>query len=124
MKVEVLKKAGLSSTKPRQLIIDLLSQDKSLLSAGDIFKVLADKIDKVTVYRNLEALEKAGLVFRELSGKETLYYLADKQHHHISCEKCGLTQCLPCEHIFKKIKNFSQIKHQLVLTGVCNKCNK
>lgn len=124
MQTELLKKSGLSKTQARQLILDFLEQHKNLLSAGDIFRALSSKLDKVTVYRNLEVLEKAGLVFKEFSEKEALYYLADKQHHHITCQNCGFTQCLPCEHIFQKIKNFSQVKHQLVLSGLCNKCNK
>ncbi len=121
---DLLKQAGLSKTQARQLILDFLKKHKVLVSAGDIFQALAASLDRVTVYRNLEILEKAGLVFKEFSEKEALYYLAEKQHHHITCQKCGYIQCLPCDHIFQKIKNFSQVKHQLVLSGLCNKCNK
>ncbi|MCB9802977.1 transcriptional repressor [Candidatus Nomurabacteria bacterium] len=124
MKEDLLKQAGLSKTQARQLILDFLEKNQNLVSAGDIYSALSAHLDRVTVYRNLEILEKAGLVFRELSEKEALYYLADKQHHHITCQKCGFTQCLPCDHFFKKIKNFSQVKHQLFLSGLCNKCNK
>lgn len=124
MQEDLLKQVGLSKTQARELILDFLQKHKTLFSAGDIFQALSGSLDRVTVYRNLETLEKAGLVFKEFSEKEALYYLADKQHHHITCQKCGYQQCLPCNHIFQKIKNFSQIKHQLVLTGLCNKCNK
>lgn len=121
---QLLKKAGFSLTKPRKLVINFLHNNKELLSANDIYIKLKDKVDKVTVYRVLEVLEKAGIVFKELGDKEAKYYLADKQHHHIICRKCGFSQCLPCQHFFNKIKNFNQIKHQLLLTGLCNKCNK
>lgn len=124
MQEDLLKQVGLSKTQARELILAFLKKHKTLVSAGDIFQALSGKLDRVTVYRNLETLEKAGLVFKELAEKEALYYLADKQHHHITCQKCGFTQCLPCEHIFQKIKNFSQVKHQLVLSGLCNKCNR
>ncbi len=121
---DLLKQRDLSLTKPRKLILEFLQKNTQPLSAGDIFTKLASHLDRVTVYRNLEILEKSNLIFKELGQKENLYYLDKHQHHHISCEKCGYIQCLPCDHLFKKIKNFSQIKHQLVLTGLCNKCNK
>jgi Fe2+ or Zn2+ uptake regulation protein len=119
---QLLKQAGFSLTKPRKLVLAFLRKTKKLVAANDIYQKLKKDLDKVTVYRTLEVLEKAQIIFKETGDKEAKYYLADKQHHHIVCQKCGYTQCLPCEHIFTKIKNFSKIKHQLFLTGLCNKC--
>lgn len=120
---EILKQANYKLTKPRQLVLNFLEKRHDPISAGDIYNKLKKELDRVTVYRILEVFEELGIVFKENRGKEALYYLADKQHHHIVCQKCGLTECVPCNHFFNKIKNFNNIKHQLILTGLCNNCN-
>ncbi len=122
MNKEKLKQAGLKITKPRELVMAFLQKSQHPLAVAEIYKNLQDKLDQVTVYRVLEALEQVGLVFKEQLNSQAVYYLADKQHHHIVCRLCGRMQCLPCDHLFKKIKGFSQIKHQLILTGLCSKC--
>ncbi|MBU1202766.1 transcriptional repressor [Patescibacteria group bacterium] len=124
MYADILKQSGYKLTRPRQLILEYLKKNEHPIAAGDIYKALKNKIDKVTVYRILGVFEKLGIVFKEFSGKEFLYYLSGKQHHHIICQKCGYSQCIPCSHVFKGIKNFKNIKHHLVLTGLCNKCSK
>lgn len=123
MHKEILRQSNYKLTKPRKLVLDFLDKNHEPISAGDIYNKLKKDLDKVTVYRILEVFEKLNIVFKENRGKEALYYLADKQHHHIVCQKCGYTECVPCNHLFNKIKNFKNIKHQLILSGVCNNCN-
>ncbi len=120
---ERLKRAGYKLTKPREILLDYLSKNDHPKSAGDIYKGIKKKLDKVTVYRILEVFEDVGVVFKEHNDTESLYYLAEEQHHHIICRKCGRSECVPCQHMFNSIKNFKNIKHQLTLTGLCNKCN-
>ncbi len=121
---EVLKKSGYKLTKPRKLVLDYLAKKHQPISAQQIYQSLKNNLDQTTVYRILEVLEELGIVFKEIGNKQALYYLADKQHHHIICRNCGCIQCVPCNHAFKQIKNFKNIRHQLVLTGLCNKCSK
>lgn len=121
---DTLKESGYKLTKPRQLILDYLKKNDHPISASNIYKHLKKNIDKATVYRILEVFEKLGIVFREIRDKGSLYYLSGQQHHHIICQKCGYSECIPCHHEFGKIKNFKNIKHQLVLSGLCNKCSK
>jgi Fur family ferric uptake transcriptional regulator len=122
---EVLKDKGYKITKNRDLVFAYFKKNKKKLSsAKEIYSQLKGQMDRVTVYRILEVLEQAGMVFKEQIGKESFYYLADKRHHHIICKKCGYIECVACSHIFDKFKNFNNISHQLILTGLCNKCNK
>ena len=118
-----LKQAGYKITKPRQLVIDYFKKNKHPISVKKIYQSLENDLDKVTIYRILEVLEEVGIVFKEYGNEGATYYLSNKYHHHIVCNKCGHIECVPCNHIFKTIKNFSNIKHQLSLTGLCNKCN-
>lgn len=120
---EILKEFGYKVTKPRKIVIDFLVKQKKPVSAQYIFAKIKKNLDKVTVYRVLKVLEEINIVFTERNKKEFLYYIANYQHHHIVCTKCGKSECVPCNHVFNKIKNFNNIKHQLILTGLCNKCN-
>ena len=122
MIADLLKQSGYKITKPRALVAEYLQKNKRPLSAVEIYRNFKNQMDQVTVYRVLEVFEQVGLVWREQVDNQSLYYLADKQHHHVICRKCGQTKCLPCEHVFKQIKGFKQIEHQLILTGICEKC--
>ena len=124
MQKEALKEQGYKLTRPRSLILDFFAKTKKPVSAQQIHQALQKKIDKVTVYRVLEVLENIGLIFEEKGDKEKLYYAALKEHHHIVCRSCGFSQCLPCNHFFREVKNFSALKHQMFISGLCKKCSK
>jgi len=115
-----LQNAGYKLTKPRQRILDLMNKNHIPLSANDIGKKLKN-IDLVTVYRSLNLFVTLGICQLELLNGEQYYYLAEKQHHHVVCSKCGRMECVPCHHQYQ-LKNFSHIKHSLTLTGLCTAC--
>lgn len=133
---EVLKGVGLKATPHRVLVLDFLNKEKKPFSAGDIFeKLKKEKMDKVTVYRTLEILEKNGLVKRVVAGeREARYELVDFEHdhHHIICIKCNKIEgFVGCEaddlvaKIVKKNKNFKTISHHTFdIYGVCKGCGK
>ncbi|MBD3361095.1 hypothetical protein GF366_04835 [Candidatus Peregrinibacteria bacterium] len=118
-----LAKLGYKFTKPRLQVLNYLEKEKSLISARNLHKKIK-AIDRASVYRTLNLLEKEHLVNVEIIEKEKLYCLADHPHHHIICRKCGYAEEFDCDkNEFKKFYNFSNIHHQLTLTGICNKCN-
>ena len=98
-----LRQAGLRATRARLQILAAL--DGALESKSH--DALADELgheamDRITVYRNLVALTRAGLVRRETSGDRIWRYrvsnredLHKRAHPHFSCRACGDTQCLP-----------------------------
>ncbi len=121
MIINQLKQAGFRITKPRMAVIEVLQASHEPKSAQEIHARLVG-VDLVSVYRTLEMLASIGAAqFEEVQGVSK-YYLANRAHHHITCMKCGKMECVPCEHGFGKIKGFNQIKHQLILTGVCTDC--
>jgi Fur family ferric uptake transcriptional regulator len=121
MIINQLKQAGFRITKPRMAVIQALEQNHEPRSAQEIHAKLSD-VDLVSVYRVLEILAELGLAQREDSRSVAKYYLSDNAHHHITCTKCGKMKCVPCDHIFKSIKGFTNIKHQLILIGLCEEC--
>jgi Fur family ferric uptake transcriptional regulator len=119
---EKIKQSGYKLTRPRSLVLDILESTRKPICAQEMHKKLNKKIDLVSIYRTLNLLASIGVVFKEnYDGKES-YYLSDKQHHHIMCRKCGHSECLPCHHIFKNIKNFTDISHNITISGICKKC--
>ncbi len=122
MIVQKLKNAGFRITAPRKAVIEVLENNHEPQSAQEIHAKL-HSIDLVSVYRALEVLKELGIVQREVTEESSKFYLAEKPHHHITCRKCGRVECVPCDHVHKKIKGFAEIRHQLSMTGICNKCH-
>ena len=120
---EKIKKAGYKLTKPRLSILGILKKHKLPISAKEIYKKVKN-IDLASIYRTLNIFESLNIVNIENRMGKKLYCLAEVQHHHIFCEKCEYIEEIRCNHFFKKVKNFTNINHQLTLTGICNSCNK
>ncbi len=129
--ISSLKKEKLRITEPRKALLQLLVEVSKPLSAEELHENLgSDHFDLVTVYRNLEAFENAGIANRipTESGK-SLYELNAEQHHyhHIICRKCHHTEKLDSCEVMKletlaKDLGYSEITHVLELYGVCENC--
>jgi len=95
MNDKALKKAGLTSTQPRRLILELLQQNTDRhLSAEDVYRTLIENGGSVgiaTVYRVLGQFEGAGLITRhQFDGNTSVYELNQGGHHdHLICTECG-----------------------------------
>ena len=118
-----LTEIGYKLTTPRLLVLENLFVSHHPVSARNLHKKI-NNIDRASVYRALNLFEELHLVNVEIIEKEKLYCLSHVPHHHIICKKCGYMEELKCNHNFGYFKNFSNIYHQLTLTGVCNKCRK
>ncbi|KKQ39664.1 MAG: ferric uptake regulation protein [Candidatus Magasanikbacteria bacterium GW2011_GWA2_37_8] len=118
-----LVKAGYKMTAPRIAVLEELSVSRHPISVRNLHKKIK-AVNRASVYRTLNLLEESHLVNVEVIGKEKLYCLANVPHHHIICKQCGYMEEIKCNHNFGYFKNFSNIHHQLTLTGVCNKCAK
>ncbi len=118
-----LLEAGYKLTKPRLAVLEFLFINHAPISARYLHKKTRH-FDRASVYRALNVFEKIYIVNVEIIGKEKIYCLADKPHHHIICKKCGYMEKIECKHSFNHFKNFTNVRHQLTLTGVCDKCPK
>jgi len=120
---DIIIKAGYKITAPRLRILEKLKQEHDPVSARNLHKKL-ENINLASIYRALNLFEELRLVNVELLDKEKLYCISGEPHHHIVCQKCGHMEEIACTHSFHNIKNFSNIHHQLTLSGLCNKCSK
>lgn len=127
-------------TKNRRLIFTYL-QDHSdaLVSAKDIYVYYNEnghKINISTIYRNLDRLEKEGVIRKYMSkdGKTALYqfetHASEKDEHlHLQCTRCGKVVHLDCQfmdEISSHVSNYHgfdiQCKNSIIY-GVCKKCS-
>ena len=129
-----LKTGGLKITPARLALLDILKHAKKPSSIKEIAKQMGQKnVDLVTLYRNMESLEKLGVIKKiNLNKPEAYYELVDesRHHHHLVCTNCGkladvkvneinLNKNFLIKHGFAKVTN-----HSLEFFGFCLACDK
>jgi Fe2+ or Zn2+ uptake regulation protein len=130
---DTLKKHGLKDTLPRRVVMEVLASSKKPLSPMEIQKK-AGKGDRelgiVTVYRVLEALEKAALLHRHpFDGLFSLCTLTDVPGHHIllHCHDCGRVQEVHDkrrrEERLARKQGFFTSSHVSEMSGTCHSCS-
>jgi Fur family ferric uptake transcriptional regulator len=90
---------GLRLTIPRRLVIEALFRGSVPVTAQEIADgpdAAAPGMDVAAVYRNLEVLERIGLVRHVHAGHGPgLYMLADRvESEYLQCERCGQLQAV------------------------------
>lgn len=129
---QMLQAARLYCTNARIAILTVLMKSSSPLRQDQIAEQLVPtETNKVTIYRTLESLIKAGLVHRAFMHERAWHFeLADhctetQCHPHFTCRNCGATHCLPGMALpmaQSPYKGFI-ISHQEVrLEGLCPAC--
>ncbi|MBC2593342.1 transcriptional repressor [Ruficoccus amylovorans] len=130
--IDVLRREHYRITEPRKAMLAVLVEQSRPLSAEQLHQLVgSDKADLVTIYRSLEAFEKAGIVqrFNLEAGGKALYELVaeNHHHHHIICRKCHRAEKLDfCEaeklEALAKNLGYENVSHVLELYGVCEDC--
>jgi Fur family ferric uptake transcriptional regulator len=127
-----LKEKGIRLTPQRRMIVDIIHKKADHLSAEDIIQYVQSRmpgVNKSTIYRTLELLEKNDCVFKSESESGTIYHHAEEgHHHHLVCSKCGKT--VDCdEDIFAPVEKALWEKHgfqidfkHVVMSGLCKSC--
>jgi Fur family ferric uptake transcriptional regulator len=91
--IAALRASGLRLSASRRIVLEVLFQAEAPLSADQIAEGITDRVpssDIKSVYRNLEALEKLGLVrHTHLGHGPGLYALAGQgEREYLVCERC------------------------------------
>ena len=118
-------------TSPRLAMLKVLDAAKHPLSAEQIHEAAGDdKLDLVTVYRSLGAMDDAGIVQRlPLERGRSLYALVSPghHHHHVICRRCGRIDRLPgCDtsrlEAAARTKGYAELTHIMEIYGICPAC--
>jgi Fur family transcriptional regulator, ferric uptake regulator len=126
------KKQGYRITQPRKMILDYIHDRGNNITAEDIISHVHKQlpnVNKSTVYRTLETLEKNRCIYRSEYMNRTIYHHSDdSHHHHLVCRRCGKT--IECDDIlFENVEKLIAGKYgfridlnHLVIDGLCDKC--
>jgi len=121
-------------TAPRRAVIDELMHAGGHITADELCERVQralPHVDRSTVYRNLTALEDAGVVYHvHLAHGPSVYHLADDTtlHAHAVCERCGaVVELAPAA--LKRLASelardngFALGRQHFALTGRCRRC--
>ena len=130
---ELLQVAGLRRTKAREAVLSLLCKAERPMAHHEIaVSPEADRLDRVTLYRTLTALQGAGLVHR-VQGVDGVWRFrahaterveCPGNHPHFLCLSCGEMSCLDAQTLpWVSVPEGTEVKgKQLVVYGRCRRC--
>ena len=132
---DLLQKHRLKKTGPRLKVLSMLSAKNVATSQPDLEGIMID-IDRVTLYRILNAFEEKGIIHKVFDLNGTANYAmcspaCDEDHHHdehlhFNCTSCKNVYCLD-DLILPAIKlpdGFKPEGFTLYASGLCPKCSK
>lgn len=132
--IDHIKSKGYKVTEPRKIILKILMANIStMLTADEIYlmvKLENKKINRSTVYRNIDTLTDIGLIYKTIASTGTTKVklrCTNEHHHHLICDICGTIVIYEdCESAkykaFAESKDFVLTGHTLELHGICKKC--
>ena len=134
IKILLMSRSKPEITKRQQQLLNELKRCTDELSGQELHRKLHDDAKTMgltTVYRNLQALVKQGLIrSRHLPNGEVLYAPVERDIHHLTCVSCGETTRLKgCPVKMMDLskntsKNFELLFHTLEYFGLCQNCSQ
>lgn len=125
----------MSVTEPRTKILQLFLASNGALAHADIEKKTGTHLDRVTVYRTLNAFVDKGILHTIPTADNSIKYAlckddcAEGHHHdhhvHLICNVCNNTFCLD-DVVTPSVKlpaGYSMQQVDVVVKGVCRICN-
>lgn len=129
---EILAGKGYHLTQARELVFLTLLNSSKPLSLRELYTQISSKVDRASVYRNIELFEKLGIVHRIYIGWKYKLELSDQfiaHHHHLICLSCGKVIDIKDErHIDEFTRDiarqfdFQPRSHQFEIDGYCKEC--
>ncbi len=133
---ERLGATGGRYTPGRRSLVEILGRAGMPLAIWEILRFRRG-LAQSSVYRNLAALERAGVVRRVLTDEEFgRYELTEdltEHHHHLVCSRCGRVEDVRVPPALERSiargldrlarrAGFASVSHRLDLIGVCASC--
>ncbi|MBN2329331.1 MAG: transcriptional repressor [Candidatus Omnitrophica bacterium] len=128
----ILRKANLRCTRGRVDVLQVLLESPDPTTHEDLHKKLQGTgINRVTVYRVLETLQKSGIVHRVEAGDRIWRFAVCGRMHpghchpHFICRQCGKIECLkefPMPDMPSVAKDYTVEEQEMYLRGICPNC--
>ena len=118
-------------TRQRAVILDVLRSDMCHHTAEEIFSLAKSRlptISRATVYNNLKALEKEGMI-RRINGEDgsSRYDKSYIPHGHLFCTECGGIYDFDIPQFNSLLGRYSEAvidSYELRAKGICNGCRE
>jgi Fur family transcriptional regulator, ferric uptake regulator len=130
----LVRQHGGRATPARRLLLDALFGSREHRSAEDLAAEVharAPDVHLSTIYRNLEELERLGVIdSTRLGSGPATYHLASAAHGHLACEGCGSMTEVPDGMFTDLIRiadaeyGFAINPHRFAVTGRCASCRR
>tara|TARA_B100000519_G_C14163280_1_gene400359 strand:+ start:665 stop:1039 length:375 start_codon:yes stop_codon:yes gene_type:complete len=116
-------------TKSVELLLNTF-KDLSAISIIDLVEKFKNDMDKTTVYRILDRLEKSNILHSFIDNEGLKRYAKNKvgksqsanQHPHFLCEECGVSSCIAIEMKIPALPSYKIKDSEHLLIGQCKKC--
>lgn len=132
----LLKKIGIYVTSTRLAVFKIMFEHKGAINASQIQKLSSDKLDRISVYRALQAFLKKKLIIMIPGEKGWPKYLLrdwkessdlfkpERMMVYFLCKKCGKVETIKT---FRQLSELTPENHQvdtsqLILEGKCSDC--
>jgi Fur family transcriptional regulator, ferric uptake regulator len=126
--IRAVRRAGMRLSTPRRLILEALFAAEGPVSAVHLAQTLT--IDETSIYRNLEVLERHGLIRHvHLGHGPGLYARVGRDEvEYLYCERCAKVTAVPPKQldparnsIKKRFGHEARFTH-FALVGLCERC--
>jgi Fur family transcriptional regulator, ferric uptake regulator len=130
--LDLVRASGGRSTSSRRIILEVLFGATGYVTAEELAEAVQARVPDVhmsTIYRNLDELQRLGVVIHSHLGHgPATYQLASVAHAHLICEECGAVVEAPDE-LFrvlaqraKRQLGFSIDPRHFAIHGRCAAC--
>lgn len=124
----------LRMTLQRRVILEELRKARTHPTADELYEVVRRRLPRIslgTVYRNLDALCRCGLIQKlELSGSQRRFDADLRPHYHVRCVRCGRVDDAPIEPLqgldeaAQAACDYEIFGHRLKFLGICPECRR
>ena len=119
-------------TKSIKALLQVFENNESAISVVQLVDELKEEMNKTTVYRALDRMEKEGIL-HSFSGKEGLKWYAKCKdscnssehkdiHPHFQCSDCGKTTCISVDLSIPSVQGYNISTAEVLLIGQCPDC--
>lgn len=132
-----LKTSGYRRTPVRETLVSLFVASPAPLSVPELQLRLKKKklpVNKTTVYREIEFLQKEAVIVPVYVDSDKVKYelTGAEHHHHVVCQSCDTVEDIDSsalEKIMKRLESkvkknskFAQVRHSVEFFGQCRSC--
>ena len=120
-------------TKAVKLIMDTFNNESNAISVVGLVSIFKQEMNKTTVYRILNRLEKSNILHsfvdkdglkRYAKGSQKEKTINDAQSHsHFICDDCGISSCLPVQIPAPTLDNYKINSSEHLFIGQCGNCH-